>query len=243
MRMRRTGLGHSCSRYVGIQFVQTRWTIHDTPREFRIRLKSSRPRLELLRAKNIVRLILLVRPQAPQRGTRPIRVAPLRCHQGATVLRHLVVPTVTRHRGLQSRYFPARRRGLLALLNTLLQHLRCTGRAGQRGQSRLPKLLSNCTFPSSDEQRAWLMYTIRLEIFILRQAQCGFELHMDRVIANLRPGAPQPVIPALLDAMLLLVSVRYPFCYSIRGAKTHVGVPFCGRQRSEGLGRRVFGSY
>ncbi|KAF8608225.1 hypothetical protein BDV93DRAFT_519278 [Ceratobasidium sp. AG-I] len=43
-----------------------------------------------------------------------------------------------------------------------------------------------------------------LEIFILRQAQCGFELHTDRVIANLLPEAPEPVIPALLSAMLLM---------------------------------------
>ena len=57
------------------------------------------------------------------------------------------------------------------------------------------------------------MFTIRLETFILRQAQCGFELHMDRVIANLRPGAPEPVIPALLNAMLLMVSTRFRLCY------------------------------
>ncbi|KAF8608226.1 hypothetical protein BDV93DRAFT_245115 [Ceratobasidium sp. AG-I] len=43
-----------------------------------------------------------------------------------------------------------------------------------------------------------------LEIFVLRQAQCEFELHMGRTIASLRPGAPEPIIPALLNAMLLL---------------------------------------
>ncbi|KAG8703771.1 hypothetical protein FRC09_003958 [Ceratobasidium sp. 395] len=43
-----------------------------------------------------------------------------------------------------------------------------------------------------------------LEVFILRQAQCGFELHMDRVIRNLSLGAAEPVIPALLNTMLLL---------------------------------------
>ncbi|KAF8608227.1 hypothetical protein BDV93DRAFT_245111 [Ceratobasidium sp. AG-I] len=43
-----------------------------------------------------------------------------------------------------------------------------------------------------------------LAIFVLRQAQCGFELHMGRVIASLCPGAPEPIVPALFSAMLLL---------------------------------------
>ncbi|KAG8677999.1 hypothetical protein FRC08_018151, partial [Ceratobasidium sp. 394] len=43
-----------------------------------------------------------------------------------------------------------------------------------------------------------------LEVFIVRQAQCGFELHTDRIISNLSVGGAEPVIPALLNAMLLL---------------------------------------
>lgn len=43
-----------------------------------------------------------------------------------------------------------------------------------------------------------------LEVFLRRHAQCGFELHMGRVIQSLQPGAPEPMIPALFNAMLLV---------------------------------------
>ncbi|QRV84136.1 Fungal specific transcription factor domain [Ceratobasidium sp. AG-Ba] len=54
--------------------------------------------------------------------------------------------------------------------------------------------------PTSDQTRRLL------EAFVLHQVQCAFELNTDRVIANLRSGATEPVLPVLLNAMLLMGS-------------------------------------
>lgn len=43
-----------------------------------------------------------------------------------------------------------------------------------------------------------------LDTFKLHHAQCAFELHMDRVMQGLQPGAVEPTIPALKNAILLM---------------------------------------
>ncbi|KAB5593111.1 hypothetical protein CTheo_3413 [Ceratobasidium theobromae] len=43
-----------------------------------------------------------------------------------------------------------------------------------------------------------------LDIFMRRRGQCGFELHVGRVLQGLQPDAAEPVIPALFNAMLLV---------------------------------------
>lgn len=77
-----------------------------------------------------------------------------------------------------------------------------------RHRTRLPRACKSLLFILHNE----LNVVSRLAIFVLRQAQCGFELHMGRVIASLSPRAPEPIVPALFNAMLLLVSLRRYFC-------------------------------
>ncbi|CAE6420204.1 unnamed protein product [Rhizoctonia solani] len=43
-----------------------------------------------------------------------------------------------------------------------------------------------------------------LDIFVHRHSQCGFELHLGRVMRAVQPGAIEPLIPALLNSMLLM---------------------------------------
>ncbi|KDN35276.1 hypothetical protein RSAG8_11711, partial [Rhizoctonia solani AG-8 WAC10335] len=43
-----------------------------------------------------------------------------------------------------------------------------------------------------------------LDIFLLRHSQCGFELHLGRVMRAVEPGAVEPITPVLLNSMLLM---------------------------------------
>ncbi|CAE6514499.1 unnamed protein product [Rhizoctonia solani] len=43
-----------------------------------------------------------------------------------------------------------------------------------------------------------------LDVFLLRHSQCGFELHLGRVMRAIQPGVTEPLIPVLLDSMLLM---------------------------------------
>ncbi|KAG8750180.1 hypothetical protein FRC11_010674, partial [Ceratobasidium sp. 423] len=43
-----------------------------------------------------------------------------------------------------------------------------------------------------------------LDTFLLRHSQCGFELHLGRVMRAIQPGAIEPLIPVLLNSMLLM---------------------------------------
>ncbi|CAE6516445.1 unnamed protein product [Rhizoctonia solani] len=47
-----------------------------------------------------------------------------------------------------------------------------------------------------------------LDIFIHRHSQCGFELHLGRVMRAVQPGAAEPLTPVLLDAMLLMFTLK-----------------------------------
>ncbi|KAF8744414.1 GAL4-like Zn(II)2Cys6 (or C6 zinc) binuclear cluster DNA-binding domain, partial [Rhizoctonia solani] len=43
-----------------------------------------------------------------------------------------------------------------------------------------------------------------LDTFFQRHSQCGFELHLGRVMRALQPGTPEPLTPVLLNSMLLM---------------------------------------
>ncbi|KAJ1309472.1 hypothetical protein OPQ81_006248 [Rhizoctonia solani] len=43
-----------------------------------------------------------------------------------------------------------------------------------------------------------------LDIFLKRHSQCGFELHLGRIMRAVQPGATEPLTPVLLNSMLLM---------------------------------------